>query len=392
MLLGDALELRQGPLREALAAARPFFAEAGAALGADGEIVLVPGNHDHALVAPWLERRHRDGAPPPLGLAETAAWAPSDAVAALAEAAAPARLTLAYPGVWLRDDVYAMHGHYLDRHITVPTLERLSAGAMGRIVGALPERRRDARTTTSARSRRYTPGRPRSRSTPTTTTTGTHGVSVRAWRMLSGNGHRPLRRRALVALFPLTIAAVNRAGLGPVRADISGAELGARGRARDGRGGRPARDRRRARAVRPHAPRRPAPRRRPGRVDDARAACACTTAAAGSTSGSSSRPTPYESPYWPGTAIRVDASRPAASAARARAGCRAAAPSSTEPWREADGVACHAVADLQVEHAGGVALVLDQRVGAGVLDGDLDAVGASRCPLPDSTAHTPPAS
>src|SRR6478672_7585523 len=42
VLLGDALELRQGPLREALAAARPFFAEAGAALGSDGEIVLVP--------------------------------------------------------------------------------------------------------------------------------------------------------------------------------------------------------------------------------------------------------------------------------------------------------------------------------------------------------------
>ena len=81
MLLGDALELRQGPLREALAAARPFFAEAGAALGPDREIVLVPGNHDHALVAPWLERRHRDAKPPPLGLAETAAWAPDDAVA-----------------------------------------------------------------------------------------------------------------------------------------------------------------------------------------------------------------------------------------------------------------------------------------------------------------------
>ena len=42
VLLGDALELRQGPMREALAAAWPFFAEAGAALGAGGEIVLVP--------------------------------------------------------------------------------------------------------------------------------------------------------------------------------------------------------------------------------------------------------------------------------------------------------------------------------------------------------------
>ncbi len=28
----------------------------------------MPGNHDHQLVAPWLERRRRDAAPPPLGL------------------------------------------------------------------------------------------------------------------------------------------------------------------------------------------------------------------------------------------------------------------------------------------------------------------------------------
>ena len=36
---------------------------------------------------------------------------------------------------------------------------------------------------------------------------------------------RELRRRALVAGFPLAVAALNRAGLGPLRADVSGAEL-----------------------------------------------------------------------------------------------------------------------------------------------------------------------
>ena len=30
---------------------------------------------------------------------------------------------LAYPGLRLRDDVYATHGHYLDLHMTIPTLE-----------------------------------------------------------------------------------------------------------------------------------------------------------------------------------------------------------------------------------------------------------------------------
>jgi hypothetical protein len=228
VLLGDALELRQGPLREALTAARPFLAEAGRALGADGEIVLVPGNHDHALVAPWLERRHRDGVPPPLGFAETATWEPSDAVAALAEAAAPARLTLAYPGVWLRDDVYATHGHYLDRHITVPTLERLSAGAMARIVGSPPQRAVAPDDYERALAPIYAWSYALAQHADDDAT-GTHNVSVRAWRALAGNGHRPLRRRALAALFPLTVAAFNRAGLGPLRADISGGELGRAG-------------------------------------------------------------------------------------------------------------------------------------------------------------------
>ena len=126
VLLGDALELRQGPARESMLLARPFFADVGRVLGPDGEIVLVPGNHDHALVAPWLERRRRETLPPPLGLAERASWEAGDAISTLAEAAAPARVTLSYPGIWLRDDVFALHGHYLDRHTTVPTFERLS--------------------------------------------------------------------------------------------------------------------------------------------------------------------------------------------------------------------------------------------------------------------------
>jgi hypothetical protein len=226
VLLGDAIELRQGPLREALAAARPFFEALGDALGAAREAVLVPGNHDHALVEPWLERRRRASAPPPLGLSEQASWEPGDAVAQVAGWLAPARLTLAYPGVWLRDDVYATHGHYLDRHTTVPTFERLSAGVMGRIVGPVPER-----ATADDYERALAPiyawsyslaqhGRGDGRAAR-----GTQGVSVRVWTALAGDGHRPLRHRAFSTLFPLGIAAVNRAGLGPVSADVSGSAL-----------------------------------------------------------------------------------------------------------------------------------------------------------------------
>jgi hypothetical protein len=310
VLLGDALELRQGPLREALAAGRAFFAEAGAALGPEGEIVLVPGNHDHALVAPWLERRHRDGLAErrPLGLAETASWVPSDPVAVLAEAAAPARLTLAYPGMWLREDVYAMHGHYLDRHITVPTLERLSAGAMGRIVGPLPDGGARPDDYERALAPIYAWSTALAQHADDDST-GTHNVSVRAYRMLSGNGHRPLRRRALVALFPLTIAAVNRAGLGPVRADVSGAELARAGvRAMGEAVQRLGIDAAHVLFGHTH---RVGPRPRDAAAD-------WTTPSGVRLHNSGCwvyerqflSATPYESPYWPGTAIRIDASGP----------------------------------------------------------------------------------
>src|ERR1700759_2727721 len=67
VLLGDVLELRHGPPREALAAARPFFEELGRTL-AGKELVLVAGNHDHALIEPWLASRAELPEPAPLGL------------------------------------------------------------------------------------------------------------------------------------------------------------------------------------------------------------------------------------------------------------------------------------------------------------------------------------
>ena len=53
--------------------------------------------------------------------------------------------------------------------------------------------------------------------------------TVHAWRALGGDRAvrraRSLRRRALIGGFRLTVAALNRAGLGPLRADISPGEL-----------------------------------------------------------------------------------------------------------------------------------------------------------------------
>src|ERR1700722_11850591 len=134
VLLGDVLELRHGPRRDALAAAQPFFEELGRAF-AGREIVVVPGNHDHALIESWARRRDEAAEPEPLGLEQRfTAEEASAMLATLASWAAPARLGVAYPGLWLRPDVYATHGHYLDCHLTVPTIERLSVGVMSRLL------------------------------------------------------------------------------------------------------------------------------------------------------------------------------------------------------------------------------------------------------------------
>ena len=134
VLLGDVLELRHGPPHAALGVARPFFEELGRAL-AGSELVLVAGNHDHALIEPWLALRAELPDSAPLALEQIIA--PGDAsptVKRLAEWAGPARTSFAYPGLWLRPDVYATHGHYLDCHLTVPTIERLSVGVMSRLL------------------------------------------------------------------------------------------------------------------------------------------------------------------------------------------------------------------------------------------------------------------
>ena len=112
VILGDGVELRDRPKRDAAEIAGPVFADIGEALGADGELILTAGNHDHGLVAGWIDARLETEPSGFLGLEE--AIAPADAgplAVALAEHARPARTRIAYPGLWLRDDVYAIHGH-----------------------------------------------------------------------------------------------------------------------------------------------------------------------------------------------------------------------------------------------------------------------------------------
>jgi predicted phosphodiesterase len=326
VLLGDVLELRHGPLREALAAARPLFEDLGRALrGRD--LVITAGNHDHALVEPWLESRGREGeqAPPltPEQLVEPAQASPAMAtLAGWAASGGVGSVRVAYPGLWVRPDVYATHGHYLDCHLTIPTLERLSVGVMSRLLGRPPAMFAGAEDYEAVGApvfawrdavARYThPG------------AALNGMAtVTAWQALGGGraerrvpagaqgpgaltrlGTR-LRRRALVAAFPIAVAALNRAGIGPLQADISGEELRRAGLAamgeaaeRLGLGD--------AYVIFGHT-------HRPGplTVDDerewrGRGGARLVNCGSWTYASIFLRDTPQESPYWPGTCVLVD--------------------------------------------------------------------------------------
>jgi len=225
VLLGDTLELRQGPARDALAAAEPVMRAIGDALEPHAEVIILAGNHDHALVAGWLDwRGHRD-APVPLALQERVAPRAASWIAQrLAGWLAPASVELAYPGVWLRDDVYATHGHYLDVHCEIPTLEVLAGRLMGRMVGAVPARATPEdyeallapvyawiqASAQRAGDRRRSAG---------------GGTAIKVWRALEGGGRRTPSRAALRAGFRIAVAGARRAGLGPLRPELNGRAL-----------------------------------------------------------------------------------------------------------------------------------------------------------------------
>jgi hypothetical protein len=226
VLLGDTLELRHGPTRDALATAEPVLRAIGDALGPSRGVVIVPGNHDHAIAAGWLDWRGRRQEPGRLALDERipvdhASWIAKR----LATFLSPANVEVCYPGLWLRADVFAMHGHYGDMHLIVPTLERLAAGAMARMVGAIPDPATPddyesvlapIYALSQASAQRWAPGK---------VAIGSRSP-VAAWRALSGRGRSArLRSRALAVPFGLAVLIANRAGVGPVEAGIGVADL-----------------------------------------------------------------------------------------------------------------------------------------------------------------------
>ncbi len=154
VLLGDIVELAEGRPQQAMAEARPVLQALGARLGADREVILVPGNHDQMLIREWVRTQGTALSP--------AAAVPLDASPELTEIVAwlaPARVTVRYPGAWLADNVWATHGQYLDRHLLPESAFGIARGLLGRLprTGAIPIDYEHARRPSLARATGWLP-------------------------------------------------------------------------------------------------------------------------------------------------------------------------------------------------------------------------------------------
>jgi len=202
VLLGDAIELRELPAAAALPRAREFFEALGEAV-AGGEVVLVPGNHDNRLAEPLLDR-HAEAGAAGLGL-EQLGGAEEGPGATVAAWLGRARLTIAYPGIWLREDLYATHGHYMDCHMTLPRVECLATATVMRIFGPIPPR---ASADDYEKVVRPIYGFAHGMA-QTGLAQRTHRPSERAWRAISGSAapRNPIRRAAMRATISVGIPA-----------------------------------------------------------------------------------------------------------------------------------------------------------------------------------------
>jgi hypothetical protein len=216
VLLGDVLELRQSPLDSVLDVARPFFGELGEIVGG-ARVVVVPGNHDHALL----------GEQPSAQFERTVRRSDDGPLARIASLMPRAELVVSYPGYRIRPDVYATHGHYLDCHNSVPTIETM-------LVSVSKRRRRFPHSgplTVADYEHVFAPlyelafrgGQRVSGALPV----APGAPSKRLWELLVREDGRTTMAGRLLGgvVLPGGVAALNRLGFGPFSAEVSGPVL-----------------------------------------------------------------------------------------------------------------------------------------------------------------------
>ena len=228
VILGDLAELREAPVGQSLESVYNFADHVNTAF-AGREVVIAAGNHDHPLVAAWLESRRLRPKPQALPAVSCVKAPRSGPLGTIVRRLPDCEVMLSYPGLRVREDVYATHGHYLDLHMTVPTLETMAISAFAKIEGHDP----DELTTPdqyeavlapiyalvySAVQGRPTPARPLA-----------SGASVRMWGAMHPDRKDLVARVRAIALrrglVPAAAGLLNAAGLGPFGTEMTGPAL-----------------------------------------------------------------------------------------------------------------------------------------------------------------------
>jgi predicted phosphodiesterase len=224
VLLGDVFELRQLSIDQVLETSKSLFEEIGKALGKNGRLVLVPGNHDHRIARPLLTKAGEDLADTLSVSARPVAFDDKDPLAPLQAALGPTELVVAYPGYWIRPDVYATHGHYLDAHTAIPTFETVAVSLSTRVSRSqLSEANLAAADYEGILGAVYSMIERTGQATaPIQHVTGSH-YSAKILEQLARDGSPAVF--AGRQLLEAAVASVNRLGLGPFESKLSSRQL-----------------------------------------------------------------------------------------------------------------------------------------------------------------------
>src|SRR5205085_10004121 len=183
---------------------------------------ILAGNHDHRVVAEWLEELRLQRKP--LGLEQRTDIRDSRIGAEIAKRMPRNAIELAYPGVWLRPGTYAHHGHYIDAHMSIPRLEAIAIHATARMTGGLPAPPRTPDDYEAAMTPLYAFAYALAQGNARARRVLGMDLSRKVWKRVDSNGD--MRGRALRSVaIPSAVWALNRAGMGPFEAKLSGPAL-----------------------------------------------------------------------------------------------------------------------------------------------------------------------
>jgi hypothetical protein len=228
VILGDLAELREAPVGHTLEAVYEFADHVNTAF-AGRQVVIAVGNHDHPLVTAWLESRRLRPKPQALPVDSCVKAPRSGPLGTIVKRMPDCDVMLAYPGLRLREDVYATHGHYLDLHMSVPTLETIAISFFARVEGHDPDELTTPDQYEAVLAPIYALVYSAVQGRPTTARPLASGASVRVWGAMHPDSKDLVSRMRSVALrrgvIPAAAGLLNAAGLGPFGTEMTGPGL-----------------------------------------------------------------------------------------------------------------------------------------------------------------------